>query len=108
MAGGETQLAQSIPVRVGDTRFYVEVADGGGPSPVGADDALSFDGVRDTIEAIASKVSESWTRIRPTEATVAFELSLTTKTGRLTGLLVEGGGTGSLKVTVTWKSAPLA
>jgi len=55
-------------VRVGDTRFFVEIAEGGGPSPVGADDALSFDGVRDTIEAITSKLSESWQRIQPAEA----------------------------------------
>ena len=96
-------MQQPVLVRVGDTTFFVEVAEGGGPGPVGAPDARSFDGVRDTVEAIASKLSESWQRIQPAEATVEFGLSLTTKTGRLTGLLVEGGGTGTLKVTVTWK-----
>jgi hypothetical protein len=30
---------------------------------------------------------------------------LTAKTGKLTGLLVEGGGAASLKVTLAWKSS---
>lgn len=40
---------------------------------------------------------------RPSEASVAFGLKLTAKSGKLTGLQVEGRGEGSLTVTLTWK-----
>jgi hypothetical protein len=92
-----------VPVRVGDTTFYVEVADVGGPQTVDLDDALSFDGVRDTVETISGELAAVWERVKPREASVEFGLKLTAKTGKLTGLLVEGGGEASLKVTVTWK-----
>jgi hypothetical protein len=90
-------------VRSGDAIFYVEVVDGGGAGPVGATDALSLDGVRDTVEAIAAEFTEVWNRVKPTEASIEFGLALTAKSGKLTGLLVEGSGSASLKVTMAWK-----
>lgn len=91
-------------VRAGDVEFFVELTDGGGPRQVGVAQALSFDGVRDTIEAVASHVAQVWERVKPAEASVEFGLSLTAKSGKLTGLLVDAGGSGSLKVTLTWKA----
>jgi hypothetical protein len=98
-------VGQPVLVRVGEVEFYVEVADAGGPRPVDLGDALSFDGVRDTVEAIASQLATVWEKVRPSEAGVKFGLTLTAKSGRLTGLLVEGGGAASLTVTLTWKTA---
>jgi hypothetical protein len=97
-------VGQQVPVRVGDVNFYAEVADAGGPSPVDLTDALSFDGVRDTVEAIAGQIVGVWEKVRPSQAEVKFGLSLTAKTGKLTGLLVEGDGAASLTVTLTWKA----
>ena len=37
-----------------------------------------------------------------------FGLSATARTGRLTGLLVDGGGDAAFKVTMTWRSSPAA
>ena len=91
-------------VRIGDVEFFVEVAAGGGPQPVGADRALSFDAVRDTVEAVASQLALVWQKVRPSEATVEFGLSATAKTGKLTGLLVDGGGAAALKISLTWRS----
>lgn len=91
-------------VRIGDVEFFVEVSDGGGPQTVGADRALSFDAVRDTVEAVASELALVWQKVRPSEATVEFGLSVTAKTGKLTGLLVEGGGSAALKISLTWRS----
>jgi Trypsin-co-occurring domain 1 len=93
----------SVPVRIGDTEFLVEVAEGGGPQVVGLTEALSFDGVRETLEAVAGQLALAWQKVQPAEATVKLGLSLSTKTGKLTALLVEGGGQASLKVTLTWK-----
>ena len=91
-------------VRIGDVEFFVEVAEGGGPQTVSADRALSFDAVRDTVEAVASELALVWQKVRPSEATVEFGLSVTAKTGKLTGLLVDGGGSAALKISLTWRS----
>ena len=84
-------------VRSGTTEFYVEVVDAGGPQPVTADQVLSFDGVRQTVEAIAEQLTRAWEKAKPSEATVEFGLSLTAKSGKLTGLLVDGAAEASLK-----------
>jgi hypothetical protein len=91
-------------VSAGGAQFYVEVADAGGPTTIGADSGpLSFDGVRATVEGIATELAGVWDRVKPTEASVAFGLKVTAKSGKLTGLLVEGGGEATLTVTLSWK-----
>ncbi|MGH3392537.1 MAG: CU044_2847 family protein [Actinomadura sp.] len=92
-------------VHVNGVDFYVQVADEGGPRTVGLDQALSFDGVRDTISAIATQVGEACQQVSPDEASIEFGLSLTAKAGKLTGLLVEGSGAASLKVTLSWRKS---
>lgn len=92
-------------VRSGSTEFFVELAEGSGPQTVGVTDAFSFDGVRETVEAVAEELSQAWQTVRPSEATVEFGLNLTAKTGKLTGLLVEGNGSASLKVSLTWRES---
>jgi hypothetical protein len=56
-------------------------------------------------KAIATDLAAAWERVKPSEASVEFSLALTVKSGKLTGLLVEGGGEAALKVTLTWKPA---
>ena len=85
-----------------NTEFFVELADGGGTQPISVDQALSFDGVRSTVEAIASELADVWERVKPSEAIVEFGLSVTAKSGRLTGLLVDADGGASLKVSLRW------
>ncbi|MET7803149.1 CU044_2847 family protein [Micromonospora chersina] len=83
--------------------FFAELAEGGGPQTVTLDQVLSFDGVRDTVEAIAGQLGQVWERVMPSEASVEFGLALTAKAGKLTGLLVDANGEASLTVTLTWK-----
>jgi hypothetical protein len=97
-------VGQQVLVRAGSTEFYAEVATAAGPQPVGLDEALSFDGVRDTIKAVCGQLAEAWEQVKPAEATVEFGLRLMAKAGKLTGLVVEGGGETSLKVTLTWRN----
>lgn len=80
----------------------VAVADSGGARDVGMLDALSLDGVRESIEGLAELVTAAVQKVRPTKTTVEFGLDITGKTGKLTGLLVEGSAGGSLKVTLSW------
>ena len=96
-------MSEPVLVDAGGVEFYVEVTEEGAGT-VGLDDRFSFDGVRDTIEAIAGQMAGVWQRVKPSEASVEFGLKVTGKSGKLTGLLVEGGGEASLKVTLTWKS----
>ena len=83
--------------------FFAELAEGGGPQTVASDRVLSFEGVRDTVEAIAGQLGQVWEKVQPSEASVEFGLALTARAGKLTGLLVEADGGASLVVTLTWK-----
>ena len=91
-------------VRIGDVEFYMELADAGGAQPVAAVQALSFDGIRDTVQAVGEQLTKAWQEVKPTEATVEFGISATAKTGRLTGLIVDGAAEAALKVTLTWRA----
>ncbi|MGH3797092.1 MAG: CU044_2847 family protein [Pseudonocardiaceae bacterium] len=93
-------------VKAGGTEFYVEVSDVGGPTTIRDDGPLSFDGVRGTVEGVAAELAQVWEKVKPSEASVAFGLKLTAKSGKLTGLVVEGGGEASLTVTLTWRPPP--
>ena len=99
-------MADQRLVSAGGTQFYVEVADAGGPVTVrDGGGVLDFAGVRHTVEAIAGELTQAWAKAKPTEASVVFGLKLTAKSGKLTGLVVEGGGEASLTVTLTWKQS---
>lgn len=103
MQPDQPERRQTEQVQVGDVEFFVEVADGGGPEPVGAGRLLSFDGVRDTVQAVATELAQVWQQVKPAEATVEFGLSLTAKAGPLTGLLVNADGSATFKITLVWK-----
>ncbi|WP_329282031.1 CU044_2847 family protein [Streptomyces sp. NBC_01451] len=94
---------QAVLVQAGTTELYMEVARGGGPQTVGVSQAMAFDGVRECVEAVAAQLAQAWDHVKPTEATVEFGLSVTVKSGKLTGLIVEGGGAASLNITLTWR-----
>lgn len=99
-------MSEQVMVESGGTTFWVEVAEGSGVSTVSLDDAMSFDGVADAVTEIGRSLSAALEAIKPDEAAVEFGLKVTAKTGKLTGLLVEGGGEAALKVTLSWKSTP--
>ncbi len=98
-------MGDRVPVRIGDVVFEVEVAQSGPANITSLADALSFDGVRDTIEALAGEMAKVWARVKPDEATVEFGLSLDAKTGKLTGLVLEGKAAASFKISLTWRAA---
>jgi Trypsin-co-occurring domain 1 len=96
-------VGEPVLVRADGVEFFAEVAEREGPQTVGLNDVLSFEGVRETVTAIGKELSKAWDTVKPAEATVELGLKLAVKSGKLTGLLVEGGGEASLKVTLTWK-----
>ena len=101
-------MAYTELVRIGEVEFLAQIAESGGAQPVGAQPVYSFDGVRRTIEAVAGQVAEAWEKVKPDEASVEFGLSIAAKSGKLLGLLVDGGGEAALKITLTWRAADQA
>jgi hypothetical protein len=97
-------MGQPVLVRAEGVEFYVQLADTAGPQAVGLDQVLSFEGVRETVTAICKELAKAWDVVKPAEASVELALKLVAKAGKLTGLLVEGGGEAALKVTLTWKN----
>ncbi len=85
-------MTESVLVRVGDTEFLARVAEDGGAQVVGLREAFSLDGVRQTIEAVAEQLPRASEKVQLSEASVEFGISPSTKTGKLSALLVEGGG----------------
>lgn len=91
-------------VRMGDTEVLVEVR-GSGPTVVDDDRVvLSFEPAKKAIQAVVTELGDAIRAAKPQEASVEIGFSFTAKTGKLTALLVEGGGEASLKVTLTWKA----
>jgi hypothetical protein len=83
-------MGMMVPVRSGNVKFYVETVGEPGVTTVGSDSILSFDRVRETLRAIAGQLDQAWDKAKPTEESVEFGLNLTAKSGKLTGLVVEG------------------
>ena len=65
-------------------------------------EALPFDGVTNSIEAIADRVTAALESARPEKATVEFGIDVGVETGGLTGLLAKGTGSATLKITLEW------
>jgi Trypsin-co-occurring domain 1 len=97
-------MGQPVLVRADGVEFYAEVAEAGGPQAVGLDQVLSFEGVRETVTAVCKELAKAWDAVKPAEASVELALKLVARNGKLTGLLVEGGGEATLRVTLTWKN----
>jgi hypothetical protein len=97
-------MGYPVLVNADGVEFYAEVAQTAGPQTVGLDEVFSFEGVRSTVSAICRDLAKAWDAVQPAEATVEFGLNVAAKSGKLTGLLVEGGGEASLKITLTWKN----
>jgi len=61
-------VSKNVLLRSGEAESWIRVDDAGRPSPIGLDDALSFEGVRKTVEEVGSQLSAAWDRVEPSEA----------------------------------------
>jgi|SRR5215211_1116166 len=73
-----------------------------GPRDVGFKEQLSLEGITETLQAVGAAVLLALDHVRPEQASVEFGLDLAVKSGRLTGLLVEGDAAATLRVTLKW------
>jgi hypothetical protein len=75
----------------------------GGEAPIGITDRLpSFEEITDAIEGISGAILSTLEKVGPDKASVEFGLEVSFKEGQLTALLVRGGGTASLNITLEW------
>jgi Trypsin-co-occurring domain 1 len=99
-------MANRVLVQSDSVEFYVELAEGGGAQAIASGGAYSFEDVEQTIRAVGSSVVRAWDVVKPTGASVEFNLQLVARSGKITGLLVGGETKASLKITLTWKAPP--
>lgn len=102
-AGGVGSRVVEVQLPNGTTALVraVEV-DGGGSTKTAFGDRFDFGDVAGTLEGIAGAIRASLEKAAPDRVTVELSLELAVKAGRLTGLLVDGEGKGSLSVTLEW------
>jgi hypothetical protein len=84
----------------------VEVVRERGAGDVSALDHLDFAHVQGVLDGLAQVVSGALARSRPHRATAEMGLNLKVESGKLTGVLVQAGGSASLKVSLTWEHGP--
>jgi len=93
-----------VKVDLGDGRIVaVEARNVSPEKPVGIADVLSFDGVANSIEAVAMRMTTALEHVRPDRAAVEFGVDVGVESGALVGLVVKGTGNATLKVTLEWE-----
>ena len=75
----------------------------GGATKTKFGDRFDFADVAATLEGLSEAIRASLVKAAPDTVTVELGLELAVKAGKLTGLLVEGEGKGSLAVTLEWQ-----
>lgn len=81
----------------------VEVGDDDGAEKVGWRGRFDFSDVTGTLEGLADALRTAVDSAKPDKMTVELGLELAVRSGKLTGILVEGSGNVSLKVTLEWQ-----
>ncbi len=80
----------------------VAAVDGGGAIKTSAMSNFDFADVGETLEGLAEAIKSALDKVAPDKVIVELGLELAAKNGKLSGLLVEGEGKGSLAVTLEW------
>lgn len=93
---------QILPIKLDQKRvIYAEVTALGGEEDVAAH-VLSFDGAIEAIQGMAQRLTDVFETVKPEKATAEFNIQLSTASGGLTALLVNGEATASLKIALQW------
>jgi hypothetical protein len=96
LGGGATALVRAVEVADEE----VEVAE-----KVGWADRFDFTEVTATLAGLAEALRPAVAAAKPHKMSVELGLELALKSGKLTGLIVEGSGKAALKVTLEWQRA---
>lgn len=80
----------------------VNAVDGGGAEKVAALPSFDFKDVTRTLAGVATAVDAALDKVKPSKVVLEFGLEVGAKNGKVSGLLIEGEGRGSLRVTLEW------
>jgi hypothetical protein len=64
--------------------------------------AFDFEHIAGTLEGIAESIRAAVDKAKPSSTRVELGVELAVTSGKLVGLIVEGGGHGALTVTLEW------
>ena len=67
--------------------------------------AFDFEHISGTLEGIAESIRAAVDKAKPSSTRVELGVELAVTSGKLVGLIVEGGGKGALTVTLEWHRA---
>lgn len=90
LPNGTTALVRAVDV------------EGGGATKTSFRDTFDFEHVAGTLEGLSEAIRNALAKAAPDKTTVELGIELAVKSGKLTGLLVEGQGKGSLTVKLEW------
>lgn len=65
---------------------------------------LDFDDIRSILEGVATVVSSSVERLKPSKTSVEICLELAVESGKLTALIAQGSAKSSLTVILEWEA----
>lgn len=83
------------------------VVEGTTATKVSALEDFKFDDVVGTLEGVADSIKSALRKSAPTKVSVELGLELAVKSGKLSALLVDGQGKGSIAITLEWDRAAL-
>jgi len=67
--------------------------------------SFDFEHIAGTLEGIAESIRAAVDKAKPSSTRVELGVELAVTSGKLVGLIVEGGGRGALTVTLEWHRA---
>jgi hypothetical protein len=107
---GEKTRVVPAQLSNGGGTIYIEAREVGPPRKQVSSkpEDYQFDRLTDSIESIATRVTDALRNVKPQKATVEFGIDVGVETGGLTGLLARGKGNASLTITIEWEAAGVA
>src|SRR3954447_10963545 len=98
LGGGAVALVRAVEI--------AEEDEDSGAEKVGWRDRFDLTDVTDMLDGVAQSLRAAAESAKPSKMTVELGIELAVKSGKLTGIIVEGSGTASLKVTLEWQRGP--
>ena len=81
----------------------VTALEGGGAAKVAYGDKFDFADVARTVEGVATALHAAVAKVGPRKVSVKLGIELAVKSGKLTGLIVEGEGKSTLEISLEWE-----
>lgn len=102
-------MSNVVPIELPDGEVILARVRVEGPSDVGVTRVLRklpADDLKKVVAGVAGTVADAVESVRPDQVSVEFGIEIALKSGKVASVLAEAGGKASLKLTLTWDTAP--